>query len=116
MRFSGRVLYVGCIGNVGVYARQHRNIGSCECNGNDVYIIIVFLNCVGARIARPHEGDALNVMFLSTLEQENSVGTAGLQCKPLQAESLTYCCFARSAHCLHMSFRAVGVSRIRVGE
>ena len=53
MRFSGRVLYVGCIGNVGVYARQHRNIGSCEGNGNDVYIIIVFLNCVGARIARP---------------------------------------------------------------
>ena len=60
----------------------------------------------------------LNVSPLSTLGQENNVGAAGLQCKPLQVETLMYCCFARLARypiCyfglltrfLLMSFRAV---------
>ena len=26
---------------------------------------------------------------------------AGLQCKPLRVESLTYCCFGQLAHCPH---------------
>ena len=50
---SVRVLNVGYIDNVGVYARSHCAVGSCEGNGNNVYMIIVFLNSVGARIARP---------------------------------------------------------------
>ena len=73
------------------------------------------------------EGAELNVLFLSTLGQENNVGTAGLQCKPLQVETLTYYCVAgysifKTCHFehltrfLYMSFRAVGVSRIRVSE
>ena len=72
------------------------------------------------------EGAELNVLFLSKLGQENNVGTAGLQCKPLQVETLTYCFVAwsahllylsfRAAHFLYMSFRAVGVSRIRGSE
>ena len=45
-----------------------------------------------------------NVLLLSTLGQENNVGAAGLQCKPLQVELLTYCCFGRLAHFLYMSF------------
>ena len=53
MRFLLRVLNLGFTDNVGVCARQNRNIGSCEGNGNDVFLITVFLNFVGARIARP---------------------------------------------------------------
>ena len=49
----------------------------------------------------------LKVLFLSILGQENNVGAAGLQCKPLQVETLMFCVFARSALYLHMSFRAV---------
>ena len=49
------------------------------------------------------EGAELNVLFLSKLGQENNVGTAGLQCKPLRVEPLICCCFVRSARYLHMS-------------
>ena len=48
----------------------------------------------------------LNVLFLSILGQENNVGTAGLQCKPLQVETLNCCCFVRLMHFQNMLFRA----------
>ncbi|MEE1358135.1 MAG: hypothetical protein UHG68_11300, partial [Clostridia bacterium] len=47
---SARVLNVERIGNLGVCASQNRNIGSCEGNGNDVFLIIVSLNYVGSHL------------------------------------------------------------------
>ena len=103
-RFLGRVLNVGCIGNVGVYASQNRNIGSCEGNGNNVfYHRFPFLRRVAPMCAT--EGAELNVLFLSKLGQENNVGTAGLQCKPLHVKTLTYCCGARLVQFPNTSFR-----------
>ena len=65
-------------------------------------MLIVFLNC-----AVEH-----NVLLLSICGQGNNVGAAGLQCKPLQVETLMHCWF----FFLYMSFRVVGASRIRDSE
>ena len=51
------------------------------------------------------EGAEHNALLLSTFGQENNVGTAGLQCKPLQVETLTYCCGARLVQFPNTSFR-----------
>ncbi len=55
---------------------------------------------------------AQNILLLSTLGQENNIGTTGLQCKPLPIETPMHCRFCF----LYMSFRAVGVSRIRAAN
>ena len=81
-RFLVRVLYVGRIGNVGIYARiihQREAVNAME----TMFFIhrFPFLRR-GAPVCAP-EGAAPNVSFLSTFGQENNIGTAGLQCKPL---------------------------------
>ena len=48
----------------------------------------------------------LNVLLLSICGQENNVGAAGLQCKPLRVKLLTFCCFGRLARYLYKLFRA----------